>query len=159
MKFLIIHDNPPGSRLVEASGLLRALHIFDETKAGDEYARAVANLTEGAPGLEAATLPPLFVPLDRPYFEAFERGDKTEEFRPYGPKWNEKTCPIGRRVVLSMGYGKARRLPGRIVSFRQDRHPFLLPGWLECYGDKVGVVAARIGIELEPNTQASQRGQ
>ena len=100
---------------------------------------------EGA--LSEAT--PLFVPLKRRYFEAFERGEKTEEFRVYGPRWNERTCEIGRPVVLSLGYCVARRLRGRVVSFRRDRHPFLIPGWLDCYGRQLGVAAACIGIEIE----------
>lgn len=90
----------------------------------------------------------LFIPLKKEYFEAFERGEKTEEYRIYGPRWNERTCAIGRPVVLSCGYGKARRLRGVVVSFTEDRHPFLLPGWLECYGSALGVRAARIGIQI-----------
>jgi hypothetical protein len=106
---------------------------------------------EASPALAVAPGSALFVPLKREYFEAFERGEKTEEFRPYGPRWNEKTCAVGRLVTLSMGYGKQRRLRGEVVSFVKDRHPFLLPGWLACYGDKLGVQAARIGIRVLPN--------
>lgn len=60
---------------------------------------------------------PLFIPLCREWFERFERGEKTTEYRVYGPRWNERTCRIGRPVVLSMGYGKARRLHGKITRF------------------------------------------
>ena len=30
--------------------------------------------------------------------------------RVYGPRWNEKTCFIGRRATLSKGYEKGSRL-------------------------------------------------
>jgi hypothetical protein len=100
-------------------------------------------------GLEnVSTDSPLFVPLRREYFEAFERGEKHEEFRPYGPRWNEKTCRIGRQVVLSLGYGKSRRLFGRVVSFRTDHAPQKMPAWVHCYGDK-HPVAACIGVALD----------
>lgn len=91
------------------------------------------------------------MPLKREHFEAFERGEKTEEYRPYGPRWNEKTCRVGRAVTISLGYGKARRLRGEVVSFQKDRHPFLLPGWLDCYGADLGEQAARIGIRILPD--------
>ena len=89
----------------------------------------------------------LFIPLKKEFFEAFERGPKTEEFRKYGPGWNERTCVIGRPVVLSCGYGKARRIRGVIQSFRTLDNPETLPGWVECYG-KGASRAACIGIKL-----------
>lgn len=60
---------------------------------------------------------PLFIPLKREYFEAFKRGDKQQEFRKHGPRWNAKNCTVGRPVVLSLGYGKAHRLHGVITDF------------------------------------------
>jgi len=60
---------------------------------------------------------PLFIPLKGEHFEAFERGEKDTEYRPYGKRWNERTCYLGRPVVLSFGYGKHRRLTGVIRSF------------------------------------------
>lgn len=51
---------------------------------------------------------PLFVPLKAEYFRAFERGEKTTEYRAYGPRWNEKTCIAGRDVLLSHGYSGKR---------------------------------------------------
>jgi len=53
---------------------------------------------------------PIFIPLKTEYYEAFEDGSKTEELRLYGPRWNEKTCTVGRQVILSKGYGKYARL-------------------------------------------------
>lgn len=57
---------------------------------------------------------PLFVPLKTEYYEAFECGDKTIEYRAYGPRWNERTCWVGRPVTISCGYGKKRRLRGEV---------------------------------------------
>ena len=63
---------------------------------------------------------PLFIPLKSKYFDAFADGSKTDELRRYGPRWNEKTCPVGREVVLSKGYGKAHRLRGHILRFKKQ---------------------------------------
>ena len=62
----------------------------------------------------------LFIPLKTEFFEAFKSGEKTEELRRDGPRWNEKTCLIGREVVLSKGYGKHERLKGRIWKFKKQ---------------------------------------
>lgn len=77
---------------------------------------------------------PLFIPLKTEFYEAFTSGSKTVEYRVYGPRWNEKTCRIGREVVLSHGYGKRNRLRGVVTGFRVDQCPMSLPGWIECYG-------------------------
>lgn len=90
---------------------------------------------------------PLFIPLKREFYEAFAQGDKQEEFRLYGKRWNENTCRIGRPVTLSLGYGKANRMQGRVVSFKIDESPDSRPGWVRCYGENQGP-AACIGIEL-----------
>ena len=76
--------------------------------------------TQRGQGLPAEHGSALFVPLMTPYYEAFERGDKTEELRLYGPRWNEATCRIGREVILSKGYGKKNRLHGRIWKFKRQ---------------------------------------
>lgn len=97
-------------------------------------------------------LPPLFIPLKTEYFEAFERGEKTDELRLYGPRWNERTCPPGRAVVLSKGYGKKSRLRGRITAF----HKFDARGYeeprrgavLACYGT-LDKPIAHISIKVE----------
>lgn len=67
-----------------------------------------------------ATEPPLFIPLKAEFFEAFQAGTKTEELRRYGPRWNERTCRVGRAVVLSRGYGRQARLQGRIWRFKKQ---------------------------------------
>lgn len=93
---------------------------------------------------------PLFIPLKRQYFEAFKSGEKKEEYRPYGPRWNERTCTIGRPVVLSLGYGTQQRLRGKIVSFDQSLGQTKTRAWQDCYGGKGHTVAACIGIEITP---------
>lgn len=60
---------------------------------------------------------PLFIPLKAEYFDAFVAGKKNTEYRPYGPRWNERVCAPGRRVVLSRGYGIKRRSWGYISVF------------------------------------------
>ena len=89
---------------------------------------------------------PLFIPLRKQWFEAFASGAKTTEFREYGPRWNERTCVVGRKVTLSCGYN-GRRLRGRVVSFRRERITVKLPGFVEIYGAKA--TAACIGIAIE----------
>lgn len=91
---------------------------------------------------------PMFIPLKREYFEAFAAGTKREEFRPEGPRWNARTCPVGRPVVLSLGYGKARRMTGVIVGYRSSAEPTKTAAWKDCYGDRQGF-AACVEIELD----------
>jgi hypothetical protein len=89
----------------------------------------------------------LFIPLKRQYFEDFRDGRKDTEYRPYGPRWNEKTCPVGRPVVLSLGYGKGHRLVGRVAGFATSEEQTKTDAWRDCYGDKGGL-AACIHIRL-----------
>jgi hypothetical protein len=92
------------------------------------------------------TQKPLFVPLKTAYFEGFKNRTKTTEYRPFGPRWNERTCRVGREVVLSKGYGKAHRLKGRIVGFRTSQEPTQTKAWRDCYGDLIALAAC---IEIE----------
>jgi hypothetical protein len=64
---------------------------------------------------------PLFIPLKSEFFYRFKSGDKKSELRLYGPRWNEKTCAVGRSVVLSKGYGKGERLTGVVEQFYKRR--------------------------------------
>lgn len=59
---------------------------------------------------------PLFIPLRKHWFEAFASGEKNCEWRPYGPRWNERTLIEGRDVVISSGYSGAR-LSKRILTW------------------------------------------
>lgn len=95
---------------------------------------------------------PLFVPLKAVYFDRFADGTKKVEYRRYGPRWNEKTCPIGRAVILSRGYGKACRLGGRVEGF-ECRHGTTFAGEereavLAVYGT-ADVLIACIEIRLD----------
>lgn len=58
---------------------------------------------------------PLFIPLNSEHYEAFKDGSKGDEYRLNGKRWNTKTCYVGRKVVLSKGYGKKNRLYGVIT--------------------------------------------
>ena len=98
---------------------------------------------------DPAEMRPLFIPLRREYYDAFASGDKWEEFRPLGPRWNARTCPPGRRVTLSMGYGIKHRRVGTIWGFRIDNNPHSMPGWSACYPDSLKS-AACILIKLDP---------
>lgn len=91
---------------------------------------------------------PLFIPLKTAYFEAFANGEKTTEYRPYGPRWNERTCSVGRKVTLSHGYGKARRLTGTVIAFGRSAEPTRTAAWIDCYGDKSSD-AACIHIQID----------
>ncbi|MDC8446072.1 MAG: hypothetical protein LV471_09140 [Nitrosomonas sp.] len=66
-----------------------------------------------------STQKPLFIPLRTEYYELFESGRKKAELRKYGPRWNEKTCAIGRPVILSKGYGIKHRVSGKIIDFKK----------------------------------------
>lgn len=60
---------------------------------------------------------PLFIPLAGKYYDAFLDGTKHSELRLYGKRWNERTCPPGREVILSRGYGKKNRATAVISDF------------------------------------------
>jgi len=45
---------------------------------------------------------------------------KQEELRRYGPRWDEKTCEVGREVTLSCGYGSKRRAKGIVTKFKKQ---------------------------------------
>jgi hypothetical protein len=95
---------------------------------------------------------PLFIPLKRKFFEAFASGSKREEYRLRGPRWTAETCRVGRRVTLSLGYGRAQRLHGVITGFSYHTIPSSIPGWTECYGKNTGD-AACIRIRLDGDAQ------
>lgn len=64
---------------------------------------------------------PLFIPLKREYFEAFDNGTKRTEYRLYGPRWHEGTVIPGRPVTLSLGYSGAR-LSGTVRRMRKVKN-------------------------------------
>lgn len=59
---------------------------------------------------------PLYLVLARVHFEAFLDGSKSFEIRRYGTRYNERTCAIGREVLLQLGYSRIRAA-GRILWF------------------------------------------
>jgi hypothetical protein len=59
---------------------------------------------------------PLFIPLRSEWFFAFADGSKNTEYREYGPRWNERTCAVGREAVLSHGYS-GKRLYRTVAGF------------------------------------------
>lgn len=75
-----------------------------------------------------------FIPLKREYFEAFESGTKTQEYRPASSHFGK--AKAGDTVLLSLGYGTRRRLTGVIRSVARTRCLDGLRGWRECYGHK-----------------------
>lgn len=83
---------------------------------------------------------PLFIPLKRKYFEAFATGEKTEELRLYGPRWNEKTCVPGRSVTLSLGYGKNQRMYGVIWKFKRQHGTLFGSGYKQAIKDVFGTL-------------------
>ena len=97
---------------------------------------------------------PLFVPLKTEYYEAFADGSKREELRRYGPRWNDKTCAVGREVVLSKGYGKQHRMAGRISKFKRQHGSAFGSTYKAAILDVFGTLAieiACVAIELTPN--------
>ena len=76
----------------------------------------------------------LFLPLMGWAYGQFEAGTKTTEYRVYGVRWNERTCWVGRPVILSLGYGRRRRRLAWIKDFAQASCPPDLMAWERAYG-------------------------
>ena len=90
---------------------------------------------------------PLFIPLKREFYEAFKSGAKDTEYRRYGPRWNIKTCFMGRPVVLSLGYGKKNRMTGVVKAFAlryMDNKD-----WLKCYGSPGDAACIQIQVNRD----------
>ncbi len=94
---------------------------------------------------------PLFIPLRREYYDVFVSGQKTVEYRQYGPRWNERTCLVGRDVTISLGYGTAHRRSGVITGFEvlpMPSNAISSDQWRSIFGKNSGT-AACITIKLE----------
>lgn len=93
----------------------------------------------------------LFIPLMTRYYEAFLSGEKTEEFRPYGPRWNERTCRTGRGAVIAKGYNNKRinRRRGVVAGFRMAPEIKQSEAWQALYGDRPDLDPCAIHIVLE----------
>jgi hypothetical protein len=91
---------------------------------------------------------PLFIPLTGHWFDVFASGAKTVEYRPYGARWNERTCALGRSVTLSRGYGKMSRLSGTVAGFRvvdADADPAIRSVYPE--GERFAAITIHLSIE------------
>lgn len=110
--------------------------------------------TFGASGVSmtAAQMKPLFIPLKTEFYEAFCDGTKDTEYRLHGPRWNERTCAIGRPVVISKGYGTKSRRTGVVAGFEASHAPTWTDAWRKCYGDESRGKAACIRIKLDEVT-------
>ena len=98
----------------------------------------------------------LFIPLMKCYFEEFEAGSKKVEVRKFGARWNYETCWVGRAVVLSCGYGKKRRLKGKIVSVWVTTDLKDLPDLSAIYSGPVGeIILIEIKLDASPRLRAS----
>ena len=95
---------------------------------------------------------PLFIPLSGKFYDQFISGEKRSELRRYGKRWNEDTCVIGRKVVLSRGYGKHHRVSGTIREFYKRRANTFGSTYQQairdCYGT-IDLFIAEIRIDLE----------
>lgn len=102
--------------------------------------RAVGQLVDSREVIRRRPIKPLFLPLRRKYFDWFASGVKTFEFRQLGGRWTLFNCYPGREVILSLGYGRHRRLLGKIVGCQVENSDarFELPGYKDCYGPEAG---------------------
>lgn len=86
--------------------------------------------------VDRMVMKPLFIPLKGEFYDQFASGQKDTEYRPFGPRWNLRTCPPGREVVLSRGYGKAHRLRGVVKHFSMSKVITQTRLWQSIYGTK-----------------------
>lgn len=94
---------------------------------------------------------PLFVPLKAKWFAQVASGEKRHEYRAYGPRWNERTCRVGRRVTVSLGYGRHRRLEKVVASFNALNWADAPPEAQSIYPDAAFIAR----IELAPPTPST----
>jgi hypothetical protein len=59
------------------------------------------------------------VPLEKDVFLAFERGERTVEYK-HDRRWNERVCAVGRPAALSLGYA-GRRLDAVVAKFERRK--------------------------------------
>jgi hypothetical protein len=94
----------------------------------------------------------LFIPLVAKFYDDFISGEKTNEYRIDGARWNNQTCRPGRRVVISKGYGTHRRAMGFISHYTVEPvgvlHPRLQQSLYELYGSKINEKTLIIGIAI-----------
>lgn len=69
---------------------------------------------------------PLFIPLYAEHFEAFERGDKTIEYRRWGARWNDSAIKPGRVAIIARGYS-GPRLDAIVIKVERVRASSIKP--------------------------------
>lgn len=89
---------------------------------------------------------PLFIPLRTEWFRRFEDGSKRTEYRAYGPRWNERTCRVGRAATISHGYS-GKRLHGHVNRFAKVERAFA-PDAAKAIYPNADYIAA-IGLSIE----------
>lgn len=96
---------------------------------------------------------PLFIPLLGQYFDAFRDGEKRDELRLYGKRWNEESCRLGRPVILSRGYEKQHRINGIVTRFKKQHGKTFGSTYKKAIADVYGTLdvwIACIGIDVKP---------
>lgn len=105
------------------------------------------------PDLKTLEDKPLFIPLNAEFYDAFEDGSKTTEYRLYGKRWNVVTCYPERKVILSRGYGKKNRLSGVVSDVRtrslEDFNDKLQASFVKIYNLAEGVNPTIICIDIK----------
>lgn len=80
---------------------------------------------------------PLFANLNVYWFWETAGGRHPTEYRPYGPRWNERTVWPGRRAVITMAF-RWPRLFTSVESFAILDEPPDQKAWDSVYPDKKG---------------------
>jgi len=103
---------------------------------------------------------PLFIPLNREYYEQFERGEKAFEMCKFGPRWNHGTCLAGRKATISLGYGKARRMSMVVTEVRVSKVMNLNRGDAEaCLNCGMNLLDQVILIFLEKDSERAKQAK
>lgn len=93
---------------------------------------------------DLATEKPLFIPLRTEWFRKFEDGSKDTEYRAYGPRWNEKTCRVGRPATVSHGYS-GERLSRKVTGFTKLRWALAPIEACQIYPNSNFIAAIKLG--------------
>jgi len=93
---------------------------------------------------------PVFIPLKRQYFEAFQDGRKRIEYRKVGGQFTLRNCSPGRQVTLSLGYGTRSRLSGTVFRSWIEHHEHPTGAIADCYGtDPIDILAIEILVDRD----------
>jgi hypothetical protein len=98
---------------------------------------------------------PLCIPLKSECYAAFQRGYEGSELRRYGPRGNERICPVGRPVMVSKGDGNQNRRQARLSGVhRRNARTFgsTYRASIERLYGSLGVEIAEIRLEIFRST-------